>query len=129
MMGISTTSWWRSTFSSVASPRLTILSVVDLWRNFRKSASRLNDSMMFRRQAGKDSTKQTLIKMPRIRGHIKFDNVTFRYPTRADKNALQNVNLEILPGQTIALVGRSGAGKIQPPTCCFGCTTQTKVES
>ena len=30
------------------------------------------------------------MKLPRIRTH-KFDNVTFRYPTRDDKNALQNI--------------------------------------
>jgi len=89
-----------------------ILSVVDLWREFQEiniAFERLND--VFDAKPEEDPTKQALIKMPSIRGHIKFDNVTFRYPTRPDKNALQNVNLEILPGQTIALVGRSGAGK------------------
>lgn len=89
-----------------------ILSVVDLWREFQEiniAFERLND--VFDAKPEEDPTKQALIKMPRIRGHIKFDNVTFRYPTRPDKNALQNVNLEILPGQTVALVGRSGSGK------------------
>jgi ATP-binding cassette, subfamily B, bacterial HlyB/CyaB len=89
-----------------------ILSVVDLWREFQEiniAFERLND--VFDAKPEEDPIKQALIKMPRIRGHIKFDNVTFRYPTRADKNALQNVNLEIVPGQTVALVGRSGSGK------------------
>jgi len=89
-----------------------ILSIVDLWREFQEiniAFERLND--VFDAKPEEDPAKQALIKMPRIRGHIKFDNVTFRYPTRADKNALQNVNLEILPGQTVALVGRSGSGK------------------
>jgi ATP-binding cassette, subfamily B, bacterial HlyB/CyaB len=89
-----------------------ILSVVDIWREFQEISiglERLNE--VFDAKAEEDPTKQSLIKMPRIRGHIKFDNMTFRYPTRADKNALQNINLEILPGQTIALVGRSGSGK------------------
>lgn len=89
-----------------------ILSLVDLWREFQEiniAFERLND--VFDAKPEEDPTTQALIKMPRIRGHIKFDNVTFRYPTRADKNALQNVNLEILPGQTVALVGRSGSGK------------------
>ncbi|HVS81100.1 MAG TPA: peptidase domain-containing ABC transporter [Pyrinomonadaceae bacterium] len=89
-----------------------ILSVVDLWREFQEiniAFERLND--VFDAKPEENPAKQALIKMPRIRGHIKFDNVTFRYPTRPDKNALQNVNLEILPGQTVALVGRSGAGK------------------
>ena len=89
-----------------------ILSVVDLWREFQEiqiAFERLND--VFDAKPEEDPEKQALIKMPRIRGHIKFDNVTFRYPTRADKNALSNVNLEIMPGQTVALVGRSGSGK------------------
>jgi ATP-binding cassette subfamily B protein len=89
-----------------------ILSVVDIWREFQEISiglERLNE--VFDAKPEEDPTAQALIKMPRIRGHIKFDNVTFRYPTRADKNALQNINLEILPGQTIALVGRSGSGK------------------
>ncbi len=89
-----------------------ILSVVDLWREFQEiniALERLND--VFEAKPEEDPTKQALINMPRIRGHIKFDNVTFRYPTRPDRNALQNVTLEILPGQTIALVGRSGSGK------------------
>jgi ATP-binding cassette subfamily B protein len=89
-----------------------ILSVVDLWREVQEiniGFERLND--VFDAKPEEDPASQAMIKMPRIRGHIRFDNVTFRYSTRPDKNALQNVNLEILPGQTIALVGRSGAGK------------------
>ena len=89
-----------------------ILNVVDLWREFQEISvafERLND--VFDAKPEEDTAKLGLIRMPSIRGHIKFDNVTFRYPTRADKNALQNINLEISPGQTVALVGRSGSGK------------------
>ena len=91
---------------------LPILNVVDLWREFQEiniAFERLND--VFDAKPEEDPAKPGLIRMPAIRGHLKFDNVTFRYPTRADKNALQNINLEILPGQTVALVGRSGSGK------------------
>ena len=89
-----------------------LLSLIDLWREFQEinvALERLND--VFDAKPEEDPTKQTLIRMPAMRGQIKFDNVTFRYPTRGDKNALQNINLEIYPGQTVALVGRSGAGK------------------
>jgi ATP-binding cassette, subfamily B, bacterial len=37
--------------------------------------------------------------------------VTFHYPSRPDRAALANFNLEVAPGQTVALVGASGAGK------------------
>lgn len=46
----------------------------------------------------------------RVKGDIEFKNVTYTYPTR-NTPALNNVSLKIKAGQTIALVGRSGAGK------------------
>ncbi|MBQ1877573.1 MAG: ABC transporter ATP-binding protein [Erysipelotrichaceae bacterium] len=43
-------------------------------------------------------------------GHIRFENVTFEYPD--DHNTvLRNLNLEIRPGENLALVGESGGGK------------------
>ncbi|AGA32269.1 ABC transporter-like protein [Thioalkalivibrio nitratireducens DSM 14787] len=45
------------------------------------------------------------------RGTIRFENVSFAYPTRPQPPALQNFDLEIPAGATIALVGPSGAGK------------------
>jgi ATP-binding cassette subfamily B protein len=47
----------------------------------------------------------------RVRGSIRFDNVTFHYPSRPDTAALANFSLEVMPGETIAFVGPSGAGK------------------
>ncbi|AWB67450.1 lipid A export permease/ATP-binding protein MsbA [Saccharobesus litoralis] len=46
----------------------------------------------------------------RAKGKIKFDNVTFTYQGK-EKPALNQVSLEIKPGQTVALVGKSGSGK------------------
>ena len=42
---------------------------------------------------------------------INFDNVSFNYPSRPKTPALININLDIKAGQTVALVGPSGAGK------------------
>lgn len=46
----------------------------------------------------------------RARGHLVLENVTFRYPNAA-ATALNNVSLDVQPGQTVALVGVSGGGK------------------
>ena len=48
---------------------------------------------------------------PRVSGAMRFDNVTFRYPSRPDSPALSNFSLDVAPGETIAFVGPSGAGK------------------
>jgi ATP-binding cassette, subfamily B, bacterial len=47
----------------------------------------------------------------RAQGKIRFDNVTFHYPSRPQQAALDGFTLEVIPGETIAFVGPSGAGK------------------
>ncbi|MEQ1602978.1 MAG: ABC transporter transmembrane domain-containing protein [Methylophilaceae bacterium] len=42
---------------------------------------------------------------------IQFENVTFHYPSRPQTSALENISLDIAAGESIALVGPSGAGK------------------
>jgi ATP-binding cassette, subfamily B, bacterial len=44
-------------------------------------------------------------------GRVRFDDVTFRYPSRPDTAALDRYALDIAPGEVVALVGPSGAGK------------------
>lgn len=46
----------------------------------------------------------------RLRGHIVFDKVSFTYPDTGIQ-ALQDVSFELLPGQKMAVVGRTGSGK------------------
>jgi len=49
------------------------------------------------------------IDLPPITGEVRFENVTFGY--KPDLPVLHKVNLEVKPGQTVALVGPTGAGK------------------
>lgn len=47
----------------------------------------------------------------KMRGRITFSDVYFNYPSRPDVPILKGFDLEILPGQKVALVGKSGCGK------------------
>lgn len=49
------------------------------------------------------------VELPPIQGHVQFHNVTFEY--KPGEQALRGVSLEAKPGQMIAIVGPSGAGK------------------
>jgi ATP-binding cassette subfamily B protein len=52
------------------------------------------------------------VAVPDVRnGTIEFDDVVFRYPARPTQAALNGINVTIQPGETVALVGPSGAGK------------------
>jgi ATP-binding cassette subfamily B protein len=44
-------------------------------------------------------------------GYLQFENVGFSYPSRPEQRAIDNLNLNISPGSSVALVGSSGAGK------------------
>ena len=46
-----------------------------------------------------------------VTGEIVFDHVSFAYPSRPDTRALDDISLTVQPGETVAFVGPSGAGK------------------
>jgi ATP-binding cassette subfamily B protein len=46
-----------------------------------------------------------------LRGSVLFEDVSFRYPTRQEQLALDRFDLNVAPGETVAIVGPSGAGK------------------
>jgi ATP-binding cassette subfamily B protein len=48
--------------------------------------------------------------LPSVEGHVQFENVTFRYFDSGEP-VLNNVNFEVQPGQTVALLGATGSGK------------------
>ncbi len=51
------------------------------------------------------------VAIPSGGGGIRFEDVVFRYPSRPEMSALDGFSLHVRPGETVALVGPSGAGK------------------
>ncbi|MCI0609020.1 MAG: ABC transporter ATP-binding protein/permease, partial [Anaerolineae bacterium] len=54
--------------------------------------------------------KPDAVKLPDVKGNVKFENVTFRYFSGGEP-VLNNVSFEATPGETIALLGATGSGK------------------
>ncbi|AFY78103.1 ABC-type bacteriocin/lantibiotic exporter with N-terminal double-glycine peptidase domain [Pleurocapsa sp. PCC 7327] len=87
--------------------------LIDLWNEFQEiviAVERINDVI----EAEPEENLQQLStrpSLPPIQGHIRFEQVTFRYTSESDTNTLENLSFEIQPGQTVALVGCSGSGK------------------
>jgi len=51
------------------------------------------------------------VTLPEIQGEVTFEDVTFHYSDDPNTTVLKNINLSVTPGQTIAFVGETGAGK------------------
>lgn len=88
-----------------------VLSVVNLWDEFQEilvSVERLDDVFSV---IPEENPQQPMLILPRIKGSVGFENVSFRYSQDDERNTLQNLSFEVEPGQTVAVVGRSGSGK------------------
>lgn len=83
-----------------------------LWNQLQEiiiSTERIND--VLDAEPEEDLQHQPRKVLGKLRGHIRFQNVTFRYHPESKTNVLENLSFEIQPEQMVALVGRSGSGK------------------
>ncbi len=86
--------------------------LIVLWNELQEvtiSIERIND--VIETDLEEDLQASNCLSLPPICGQIRFDKVTFRYHPESDRNALENLSFTVQPGQTVALVGRSGSGK------------------
>ncbi|WP_017305413.1 peptidase domain-containing ABC transporter [Spirulina subsalsa] len=87
-----------------------LLRLAQLWQNFQEvalSLERLGDILDTPQEGEEDRGN---IPMPPIVGHVKYENVSFRFKSNAPLQ-LVNVNIDIPSGSFVGIVGKSGAGK------------------
>ncbi|KAK9129436.1 hypothetical protein Sjap_009923 [Stephania japonica] len=63
------------------------------------------------RKSAIEANDPSLLSLTEMKGNIEFVNVTFKYPSRPDTVVLEDFNLQVMAGNTRALVGQSGSGK------------------
>jgi ATP-binding cassette, subfamily B, bacterial HlyB/CyaB len=85
--------------------------LIGLWDDLQEifvAVERIDDVIDTAPEEDRQKLRPTL---PAIQGALSFEQVTFRYDAESEANTLENLSFSIEPGQTFALVGRSGSGK------------------
>jgi len=88
--------------------------LVASWDNIQQtlvSVDRLNDVFTADPEFPSSIDNGTDMVLTDPRGEIEFENVFFRYGSQEDPYILSGLKFKVLPGQTVAIVGRSGSGK------------------
>ncbi|KAK4440113.1 ABC transporter B family member 9 [Sesamum alatum] len=79
------------------------------FNKFKESAASIFE--ILDRKSLIDSSCRDGLTLDTLKGDIKFQHVSFKYPTRPDTQIFQDLSLSISSGKTTALVGQSGSGK------------------
>jgi ATP-binding cassette subfamily B protein len=84
----------------------------EIWGELQRAAGATERlvELLHTEDAVQDPAQPLPLSRP-VRGEIGFHDVTFRYPARPEVSALNGISLTVRPGETVALVGPSGAGK------------------
>lgn len=59
----------------------------------------------------KDIASPKIINLESVKGHVTFENVSFKYDKTSDVETLKGINLDITAGETVAFLGSNGSGK------------------
>ena len=89
-----------------------VAALSEIWGELQRAAGATERLVELLRTEDTVQDPAAAIALPSpVAGRIGFEDVHYRYPARPDVQALDGVNLSINPGETIAFVGPSGAGK------------------
>lgn len=86
-----------------------IINIASLYNNFINAIAYLERIFETMDEPVPVKNAEDAYELPEIKGEVEFRNVTFAY--EEGKNILENVSFKIKPGENVALVGPTGAGK------------------
>ncbi len=86
-------------------------SLASLWSSLQRAAGATDRLFEISDTIPEIRDPDSPVSLPEVRGEIRFEHVEHRYPTRPEVAVLRGVELTLRPGETVALVGRSGSGK------------------
>lgn len=101
---------FNALMGSVLAPLMGLVGLWSLLNDAAVAMERLGDVLDLEPEQ-KPEDLANRVALPDLRGEIKFDGVYFRYGGGETPYVLENINLEIKPGELVAIVGRSGSGK------------------
>ena len=91
----------------------TLSDLSSLWGSLQRAAGATDRLFALIDTVPEIEEPATPAKLPAGGGAVRFDNVSFAYPSRKAQPVLTDVSLDVKPGEVVALVGTSGAGIVQ----------------
>jgi len=85
--------------------------LANVYANIQKTIGATEDLFEILDQDGENIELKKPSKLDTFNGEIEFKNVQFSYPSRKEQQILNGIDFQVKPGEQVALVGMSGAGK------------------
>ena len=101
---------FNALMGSVLAPLMGLVGMWTLLNDASVAMERLGDVLDLAPEQRPEELASRVI-IPELQGEVRFDNVYFRYDGGDSQYVLENISVDIKPGELVAIVGRSGSGK------------------